>query len=101
MHAPHNLIPHFIHDRFLAGQTEGSLPAAVLFVDPAGFTRLADEQARHRTSAGRTRAGGGEGGMPRPGGLTQNIMLAESLGTSTSTGAYPAPCFWNVRRNRR
>ena len=45
MAAPVNLIPHFIHDRFVARVPQGSVPASVLFVDLAGFTRLADELA--------------------------------------------------------
>jgi len=35
-----NLIPHFIHDRFLEGQRHGHFAGGALFVDLSGFTRL-------------------------------------------------------------
>jgi len=41
-----NLIPHFIKERYRAGEFEGSFEAATIFVDLSGFTRLAAEFAR-------------------------------------------------------
>ncbi|RMD70645.1 MAG: adenylate/guanylate cyclase domain-containing protein, partial [Bacteroidetes bacterium] len=35
-----NLIPHFIHDRYLEGRRHGTFEGGALFVDLSGFTRL-------------------------------------------------------------
>ncbi len=35
-----NLIPHFIHDRYLEGRRHGAFDGGALFVDLSGFTRL-------------------------------------------------------------
>ncbi|MCI0578013.1 MAG: tetratricopeptide repeat protein [Chloroflexi bacterium] len=36
----HNLIPHFIHDQYQAGRFQGTLWAATLYFDIAGFTAM-------------------------------------------------------------
>ncbi len=43
----HNLIPHFIHDRFSLGERAGGFDAATLFIDVTGFTRLTETLMQH------------------------------------------------------
>jgi len=43
----HNLIPHFIHERFSRGERAGGFDAATLFIDVTGFTRLTETLMQH------------------------------------------------------
>lgn len=42
-----NLIPHFIHERFVRQEWEGAFEAASLFVDVSGFTALTELLMQH------------------------------------------------------
>ncbi len=42
-----NLIPRFITDQMRDGRFSGNLPAAGLFIDMSGFTRMTDELMTH------------------------------------------------------
>ncbi|HOU15091.1 MAG TPA: AAA family ATPase [Anaerolineae bacterium] len=43
----HNLIPHFIHERFSREERAGAFSATTLFVDVTGFTRLTETLMQH------------------------------------------------------
>ncbi|NJN55634.1 MAG: adenylate/guanylate cyclase domain-containing protein [Anaerolineae bacterium] len=43
-----NLVPHFILQKFAAGETHGRLPAVVFFVDLSGFTPLTAALFQHQ-----------------------------------------------------
>jgi predicted ATPase/class 3 adenylate cyclase len=43
----HQFVPHFILNRFAAGQTRGGFPAAGLFVDISGFSTITDSLMVH------------------------------------------------------
>jgi class 3 adenylate cyclase len=43
----HNLIPHFIHERFSREERAGGFDAATLFSDVTGFTRLTETLMQH------------------------------------------------------
>ncbi|HUM70573.1 MAG TPA: hypothetical protein PLK31_17205, partial [Chloroflexota bacterium] len=43
-----NLVPHFILDKFAAGETNGRLPAIVLYLDVSGFTPLTAALLQHQ-----------------------------------------------------
>lgn len=43
----YNLIPHFIHDKYQAGEMHGQLEAATLFMDIAGFTAMTQRLLQH------------------------------------------------------
>lgn len=44
----HHLVPHFILEKFAAGERHGCLPAATLFVDLSGFTPFTNTLLQHR-----------------------------------------------------
>src|SRR5512143_3972530 len=41
------LVSQYILEKYLAGEQRGRLPAAAVFVDLSGFSRMTDELARH------------------------------------------------------
>ncbi|MGE5251444.1 MAG: AAA family ATPase [Bacteroidota bacterium] len=43
----HQLVPRYILDRYLLGKQRGSAPAAAVFMDLSGFSKMTDELARH------------------------------------------------------
>lgn len=46
-HTIHNLIPHFIHKKFQAGETFGQFKAITLFMDISGFTAMTQTFMQH------------------------------------------------------